>query len=290
MISGDIVGTAEIWDIRTGEWKQESTGGNDGNYQFCFLSPLMGLLRFDFESGAVSPIVPDTGFVQDPVDDILKTGWGAMTAAFSLDSRKLVVGEAVDALYEGEPRVEVWSLESRALVCTLHGHSDSIDFVDFDPTGRTVATSNNFCVRLFDAETGALKRLMPGHNGLQGCLCTLKAIEDDGFPFVRNPACQVQGHVVWVDALAFIDAHTLASGSYDGTVKIWCVLTGAVLRTIDVGAPVTCMAVGRDWVQDCREQKRNLAFAMGHHSRLGEESLVQGFLSADAIRLVLERE
>jgi WD40 repeat protein len=165
-----------------------------------------------------------------------------------------------------------------------------MDNVEFDPSGRRVATANAFCVRLFDADTGALQRAMPGHNGLHGCLCTLNESEDDGFPFVRNPACEVQGHADWVDALAFIDARTLASGSYDNTVKIWCVSTGAVLRTIDVGAPVTCMAAGRDWVQDCREQKRCLAFAMGHHARLGEESLVQRFLSADAIRLVLERE
>ncbi|KAJ1494230.1 quinon protein alcohol dehydrogenase-like superfamily [Baffinella frigidus] len=290
--TGEAHGTAEVWGVASGEWQQEMElgSGHDDKYTtgpFFFLSPLLGLLSFHFETGEVRQVGEDAGY-QEKEEGLITTGWGVSTAALSRDGRKLAVGEDPEDLEEEEARVQVWDLESRTLVCDLKGHSGPMDNVGFDPSGKLVATANDLCVRIFDAETGALKRVLQGHNGLQGCLCYLLDDEDSGYPFERHPGCEVQGHAEWVDALAFVDARTLASGSFDSTVKIWDVATGMLLRTIDVGTDVTCMAAGRDWEQDCRDQKRRLSFAMGHHTRLGEASLVQRFLSADAVRLVLE--
>jgi hypothetical protein len=73
---------------------------------------------------------------------------------------------------------------------------------------------------------------------------------------------------------------------------VWDSSTGALLRTIEVvqglgflGARICSVAWGRDWVREQREQ-RGVAFAMGHHHRLGAGSRVQG-LEAGVVRMIL---
>jgi WD40 repeat protein len=69
-----------------------------------------------------------------------------------------------------------------------------------------------------------------------------------------------------------VDGSMLAIGSFQfSTCKVWDLSTGALLRTIEVGTPVCSVAWGRDWVRDTQ---RGVAFAMGHHPRLGAGSLV----------------
>ena len=67
------------------------------------------------------------------------------------------------------------------------------------------------------------------------------------------------------------DGSKLISGSIDGTCKVWDVDTGALLRTTEVDAPIYSVEWGRDWVRDTQ---RCVAFAMGHHPRLGAGSPV----------------
>ena len=63
-------------------------------------------------------------------------------------------------------------------------------------------------------------------------------------------------------------------------------MTGALLRTIQLGAGcVTSVSWGRDWVRD---RQAVVAFAMGHHPRLGELSRVLT-LEAGVVRMILDR-
>ena len=73
--------------------------------------------------------------------------------------------------------------------------------------------------------------------------------------------------------------------SYLLSYQVWDSSTGTLLRTIDVGRAVLCVKWGRDWVQDTQKA---MAFAMGHHPRLGAGSQVLE-LEAGVVQMILDR-
>jgi len=151
--------------------------------------------------------------------------------------------------------IHLWDIESGELQRKVtEGH-----FAEFSPNGRTIAItggSNRSYVRVVDSDSGELRMNMGGHS------------------------CYVYS-AAWS-----IDGSKLASGCTEGTCKVWDSSTGALLRTIHLGnAEVLSVACGRDWVRDT---PRAMAFAMGHHPRLGAVSLVLG-LEVGVVRMIVDR-
>ena len=145
-----------------------------------------------------------------------------------------------------------WDVDSGAEICDFHGCSCAV----FSPHGRTIATQDpsGADVLVLDATTGAEQ-------------------------------CRMVGHLHRIFALSWsVDGSELASGSY-GTCKVWDSSTGALLRTMELGGGIYSLCWGRDWVQDT---ERAVAFAMGHHPRLGAGSEVLG-LDEELLRMVLDR-
>jgi hypothetical protein len=79
----------------------------------------------------------------------------------------------------------------------------------------------------------------------------------------------------------------VASASRDGSCKIWCAASGALLRTIGAGRWVVCADFGRDVVLDGRARRRREAVVMCMHPRLGHDSLLAG-LEPGVLRMVIE--
>jgi len=154
-------------------------------------------------------------------------------------------------------RVKQWDVDSGQLCKTFVG----MGFCQFSPDGRTIATAGNSGdqgdreVRLLDAESGELRLRLVGHQTRVRC-------------------------VSWSP-----DGRKLASGSgSDDTCKVWDSSTGALLRTIQLEGPCSCLSWGRDWVQDTQ---RAMAFAMGHHPRLGGGSRVLE-LEVGVVRMIVD--
>jgi len=127
----------------------------------------------------------------------------------------------------------------------------------FAPDGLTIATAININVRdviLVNVETGERRLRLVGHEG----------------PVSSAPAFTNDGS-------------KLASVDYEGC-RVWDSSTGALLRTI-VAHPASCVSWGRDWVRDTQGA---MAFAMGHHPRLGESSEVLA-LDEGMVRMILDR-
>jgi WD40 repeat protein len=132
-------------------------------------------------------------------------------------------------------------------------------FAVFSPDGRTIATVGYPFSRdanLFDVETGTLRFSMVGHT---------------------SPLSSA--------SFSIDDGSKLATGSHDGTCKVWDSSTGELLRTIILGTSVGSVAWGRDWVRDTQ---RGEAFAMGHHPRLGVGSRLLE-LEVGVVRMILDR-
>jgi len=147
-----------------------------------------------------------------------------------------------------------WDVDSGEMIRSIEGR----DFAVFSPDGRTIATASVQLARdvlLVDAETGAIRLRMDGQ------------------------------HQQLFSASFSVDGSKLASGFIDGACKVWDSSTGALLRTIELGGSVWSVSWGRDWVQDTQ---RGVAFAMGHHPRLGAGSRVLG-LDEELLRMILDR-
>ena len=119
-------------------------------------------------------------------------------------------------------------------VALLAGHTGSVTSIAFSPNGGTLASgSRDKTVRLWNAETGALKQTLAGHKGAVNSI----AFSPDGRVFVSGdvdrtvrlwdavtlePKRTLSGHTGSVESLAFSpDGKMLVSGSWDGTILVW---------------------------------------------------------------------
>jgi WD40 repeat protein len=152
--------------------------------------------------------------------------------AFSPDGLRLAtVGE--------DPIVRLWNSATGQAIRTLSGHTESVIAVAFSPDGREVATaSGDETVRLWDAVSGQERAILPGSwrwprgsTGYGGLAYSpdgrrLASVADR---IVRvwdtaggREVLMLQGHVLGVSSVAFSpDGRWLATGSLDGTVRLW---------------------------------------------------------------------
>jgi WD40 repeat protein len=190
-----------------------------------------------------------------------KNGWEAVLCSWKAEDEVTwvqfsPVNNSIVATVSSET-ITVWDVDSGETLKTFMG----CEFAAFSPDGHTIATSaaeTDLLARdllLVDAETGTVRSTL------------------------------VAAHYASIAAACFFDESKLASVSNDGCCKVWDSSTGALLRIIDVGYPLIAVSWGRDWVRDTQT---SVAFAMGHHPRLGERSQVLA-LDAGVVRMILDR-
>ncbi|KAJ1478378.1 quinon protein alcohol dehydrogenase-like superfamily [Baffinella frigidus] len=103
-------------------------------------------------------------------------------------------------------QTHLWDVDSGEKIRSIAGSR----FAVFSPDGRTIASAianTTRDLRLIDAESGALRFRLVGHEDHVSCA-----------------------------SFSVDDGSKLASGSSDGTCKVWDSSTGALLRTINAGA------------------------------------------------------
>jgi len=142
-----------------------------------------------------------------------------------------------DGLYarsEVKHTVDLWNLETGALVLSLKGHSDVVNRAAMTPDGRrAVSASSDGTLKVWDLETGQETCTLTGHyNPVKDV-----AISADGHRIIsasRDGALKVwnadttcaaplwRAHDACVNALAVSeDLKSVVSASSDGTVKLW---------------------------------------------------------------------
>jgi len=217
---------------------------------------------------------------------------GVESVSFSSDGSRLASGG-----WDGF--IRIWDVATGAVLRTIH-HAQEGDVVSvqFSPADdRTLASLGYpwYPTKLWDVNSGELQRTIVG--------CWFAVFSPDGHTIATaggpsdrdvllvNAATgelrlRLAGGQGRIECASFsVDGSKLASGSRDGACKVWDSSTEALLRTIELGSDIWSVSWGRDWVQDTQ---RGVAFAMGHHPRLGAGSRVLA-LDEELLRMILDR-
>jgi dipeptidyl aminopeptidase/acylaminoacyl peptidase len=176
----------------------------------------------------------ETGKLVATIED--HADW-VLDLAFSPDSKRL-------ASASRDKTSKVFDVVKRESLVTFPGHAEAVYAVTFAPDGKSVATGgSDNQVRIWRPEEegkqtrtiggfgGAVFRVIYHPDGKQLIACsadkTVRVFADGSQRLVLN------GHADWVYAVALsADGKTLASGSWDGEVRLWDFADGKPVRTI----------------------------------------------------------
>ncbi len=167
--------------------------------------------------------------------------------AFSPDGKQITTASA-------DKTVKVWDVVSGKELRTLSGHSDTVYGVAFSPDGKRLATASaDKTAKVWDADSGKLLLTLEGHTdrvqgiGFRGDGKLLVTASADGTARVWDAALggpalvtlsnqnlvTLSGQTSGVMGVAFESSgNRVATGSWDGTVKIWNSSSGQLLRTL----------------------------------------------------------
>jgi RNA polymerase sigma factor (sigma-70 family) len=238
LVAGTNLGPVYVWDLATGK-ELRCLKGQPG---FGFALSPDGKSLAVGENGEKGQQVA----LWDPTTAKQVRQFGAATRpapalAFSPDGKLLAVGDGapVEGPRGGEggaSTVRLWDAAAGRKLLELEGHSGGVTAVAFARDGRTlVSASHDATLRFWDAATGKPVR-------------TIRVPEDTSAGAEFDPD-RVRGiHYGGVRAVAFSpDGRLLASGNYDGTVRLWEVGTGKELRALrGHGREVTSVAFSPD--------------------------------------------
>jgi WD40 repeat protein len=177
---------------------------------------------------------------------------GVHCLAYSPDGKTLASGSYRE--------VKLWDVETGKLKATLEGEGYFCSLA-YSPDGETLVGTGPMAFKLWDVKTGKERTTtfkewwgeysatFPNPRSLPARLPSRESeVKFQQEVKTRKVQATLKGHRDSVADVAFSpDGKTLASGSYDKTIKLWNVATGKELATlIEDWDPVHCVAFSPD--------------------------------------------
>jgi len=133
------------------------------------------------------------------------------------DVRCIIQGEGTDVLTcSWDNTIRRWNSSTGECLKIYEGHTDWVQSILYDEaTKRIFSASDDETIIVWNGETGEKIGVMEGHDW-------------------------------WVGSLAQVNSTTIASGSSDGTIKLWDMTTLVCIKTIVNGNPVNSVAATPD--------------------------------------------
>ena len=172
----------------------------------------------------------ELALIEDHADWIFDVAW-------SPDGKRLATASR-------DKTSKVFDVEKKESIATFPGHAETVYAVAFNPDGKSVATGGaDNQVRVWNPDEdgkqakvvggfgGAVFRLLFALDGKTLLACgadkTVRVFENFA------PKQALTGHNDWIYSLALSpDGKSVASGSWDGEVRLWNLLDGKPIRTI----------------------------------------------------------
>ncbi len=240
LASGSFEQVIKMWDVETrrvtGTWEVPRDSDSYGDIPVAF-SPDGTRLASGFQDRTVR-----LWDVASQTEVATLEGHTARVAsvAFSPDG-----GLLASAGGRGDRTVRLWDVASQTEVATLQGHMDQVASVAFSPDGATLASAGGVddgTVRLWDVATRTEVATLEGHGGPVYSV----TFSRDGATLVFGSAVTVllqdvetgnaaglSGHGILSSMALSPDGAFLASGSYDGTVRLWDAATRTPIATLE---------------------------------------------------------
>jgi WD40 repeat protein/mono/diheme cytochrome c family protein len=226
-------GVVRLWDARTGEAIRDLVETEDSIFGLAFsadsrLLAAAGCDRtiriWDLASGKLAKSI------EDHADWVLDLD-------FSPDGAKLVSGSR-------DKTCKVFDVAKGESLVTFPEHQDAVYAVAFAKDGKSVATAGgDKVIKIWDPANDAKKiRDIGGHgmaifklqfnpDGSQLLTCSADKTAREFNPSNGQQTRTLQGHSDWIYVAAFSqDAKLIATGSWDGEVRIWNAADGAIMK------------------------------------------------------------
>ncbi len=233
-------GTAYVWNAATGERLAELSGHVRGVHTVAFFPPDGRWLVTGDRDGAIRFWDVHTWKVINMKREHTGT---VFSVAFSPNGRLLASGSM-------DNTIKIWDAFTGSVQVTLRGHGSAVHSVAFSPDGQTLASASwDHTVRLWDVSDEQLKAARPDRHiaerrRLTGHLLEVNAVvfvgdgnhvisgagnwaaPDRGELIVWNAADgseaqRLDGHAARVAGLAVAPDGTLATASWDKSIRLW---------------------------------------------------------------------
>lgn len=270
-------GTVQIWHVLSGERVRTFDAANGRVLALAYSRDGSRLITGGYDSRDGSRLITGgddshllvwntvtgekgvmPGLVSDPPLYFRQSAIG--TLAVSPDGRLVAAGFGHPTFHQSDYKqvAKVWDLATRHELATLQGHSNTICEVAFSRDGKLLATaSDDQQVKLWSVGDWRLVRTLQGTERFKsvtfsvdgqwilagGASGAVTVWETAGGRLVN----QLRGHADAVYRLAFSpDGRTLATASWDNTVKLWDPLSGRETRTLHHEDWISCLAFSPD--------------------------------------------
>jgi eukaryotic-like serine/threonine-protein kinase len=244
LVTGQLDGTAVIWDAATGKALHVLPGRKRGDVQGVAFSP-DGWQVASNNRGEVMIWDAMTG----KLIDSLRTIGGGLGMEFSPDGR--LIASTCDGQGRDEKAIMIWDAATHRLIRTIPHSSGFVD-ATFSPDGTRLAVTegDDDNVTILEVSTGKALQVLPGHTGgsrhaayspdgrYLAVACGSDVTENHGSVKIWDaatgrPLHTLGGHTKTVWGVTFSpDGRRLASASWDHKVKLWDPATGQEVLTL----------------------------------------------------------
>lgn len=222
LASGSSDKTIKLWNLATGQEIRTLKGHTDEVTDIAF-SPDSKIIASSSTDKTIKLWNLGNGEEIGTLKGHASKVW---SVGFSPDGKILATGS-------GDKTIKLWNVTNGEEIRTLRGHTDVVNHIAFSSDGKILATaSSDKTIKLWNISNGQNIQTLRGHTDAVWSVAfsfdatMVASAGSDRMiklwnPFSGEEIRTLQGHNNRIWSIAFSSNGKIASGSEDGTIKVW---------------------------------------------------------------------